>query len=180
MPPFCGERGRRGSGPQDMPIERAAFLSSWRYFLSGPVAADTGRFAGRCLLPIRYRISVDSGCAVRFLIVSVAVILSAELGLGQTISFCPGGVAPPLAIEPANPTIANPISFTAPLDGLVYDNQCCAAVVLGGDPLLFIDDSAHQISIGFDGNVPEACLAIYDPCAGACGSFGSLPAGDWV
>jgi len=86
----------------------------------------------------------------------------------------------PLAIDPAAPTIADTISFTAPLDGKDHSNKWYAAKALLGRPVLAIDEADHTIHIHFDGVFSDICPEIYDPVIGAHGEFGPLVAGNWT
>ncbi len=86
----------------------------------------------------------------------------------------------PLAIEPQNPTTADTIAFTAPLDGELYSNSCFAAVAHVGLPVLDIDAEARTINISFNGISSERCILVYDPVVGAFGDFGKLSTGDWT
>jgi hypothetical protein len=114
----------------------------------------------------------------------LAVVASAP---AATIDFLPvpDPGAPPtkpvaLAIDPAAPTTASVISFTAPLDGKVHSNDCFAAAELLGSPVLDIDTANRKIEIGFDGIYSTVCPTIWDPVSGASGEFGPLAAGDWT
>jgi len=86
----------------------------------------------------------------------------------------------PLAIDPAVPTTADTISFTAPLDGDVHSNRWYAALALHGSPVLDIDEGNRVINIHFDGVFSDICPEIYAPVIGAYGEFGPLAAGDWT
>ena len=111
----------------------------------------------------------------------VLTIMSATYAQAESIDFR-GGFSPgvPFAIDPSEPASDDVISFTHPLDGVVYGNECEAASVFG-TPYLAIDESQHIVSMLFDeSDKPEICLAVFDPVTGLEGDFGPLDAGDWA
>ena len=118
------------------------------------------------------------------LLLCFAVVLSIQLAssfaVADSAMFKPGSVAPILEIRPSTPTTSDLISFSSPLDEVVYSNACEAASVLGGEPILTRDNENRSIELGYDGNAPVACPLIFDPTVGATGEFGPLPTGEWT
>ena len=111
----------------------------------------------------------------------VITLMSAAYAQAEFIDFRPGD-APgvPFAINPSAPTVADTISFSHPLDGVVYGNACGAASVFG-TPYLAIDESQQTVSMLFDESAkPGLCTRELDPVTGLEGDFGPLAAGDWA
>ena len=106
-------------------------------------------------------------------------LLSPARLVAASIGFRPGEAPPPLDIEPDVPTSMDVITFTAPLDGRTYGNNCSALNFL--IPFLEIDSMQHSIEIGAHKQPhPGICTEQYDPVTGVAGEFGPLAAGDWV
>ena len=122
-------------------------------------------------------------------VVAVSSLLFSVAGgaPAATISYRPALIPPggppvpvPLAIEPLVPTTADTIFFTAPLDGVTYNNDDFAAVALHGRPVLNIDEGGRLINISFDGFSPGIPATDWNPVVGAFGDFGKLSAGNWT
>jgi hypothetical protein len=84
------------------------------------------------------------------------------------------------ALNPANPTTTNVISFVAPTDGKIYLNDCMASVA-NGNPALTVDSTNQTITVSFSAPVTNVfCPAFVAPVSGVDGQFGPLSAGTWV
>ena len=99
-----------------------------------------------------------------------------DIGNGDSVEFYPGEMAPRLAISPSSPSTLDVVSFTTPLNRVVYSNACFA-----GSVGISRDDVNNVIHISHQGLPPNsACILLFDPVVGAVGSFGPLDAGNWV
>lgn len=84
------------------------------------------------------------------------------------------------ALNPANPTTTNVISFVAPTDGKIYLNDCLASFA-NGNPALTVDSTNQTITVSFSAPVTNVfCPAFIAPVSGVDGQFGPLSAGTWV
>lgn len=90
--------------------------------------------------------------------------------------------SPPVvfALNPAQPTTTNVISFVAPTDGNVYVNFCFASVV-NGNPAITVDVTNQTIAVSFSPPLTNiACPLVVLPVSGVEGEIGPLSAGTWV
>ena len=102
--------------------------------------------------------------------------LLVDIGNGDSVEFHLGEMAPRLAISPSSPTTLDVVSFTTPLNRVIYSNACFAGSVgISRDHLNNVIHISHQ---GIPPN--RACILVFDPVVGAAGSFGPLDAGNWV
>lgn len=84
------------------------------------------------------------------------------------------------ALNPANPTTTNVISFVAPTDGKIYVNSCFAAIACG-NPALTVDLTNRTITVSSSAPLTNiACPEIFFPVSGVEGQFGPLSGGTWV
>jgi hypothetical protein len=84
------------------------------------------------------------------------------------------------ALNPANPTTTNVISFVAPTDGQIYINGCYAALS-NGNPAIAVAATNQTITVSFSAPLTNvACPQIVAPVSGVDGQFGPLSAGTWV
>ena len=84
------------------------------------------------------------------------------------------------ALNPANPTITNTVSFVAPTDGQIYGNACWASVA-NGDPALVVDTTNQTITVSFSPPLTNTVCPLYVlPVSGVEGQLGPLKAGTWV
>ena len=83
------------------------------------------------------------------------------------------------ALNPADPTTTNVISFVAPTDGKIYGNDCFAWAS-NGNPAITVDSTNQTITVSF--SMPPTnyvCPFIFLPVEGVDGQFGPLSAGTW-
>jgi len=93
-----------------------------------------------------------------------------------------GQGSPPLtfALNPANPTTTNVISFVAPTDGQIYLNACYATLS-NGNPAIAVELPGQTIRVSFSPPPSNStCPQIVAPVSGVDGQFGPLSAGTWV
>jgi hypothetical protein len=84
------------------------------------------------------------------------------------------------ALNPANPTTTNVISFVAPTDGKIYVNECSAAFD-NGNPAIAVEITPRAIAVSFSAPITNVfCPTIVAPVSGVDGQFGPLGAGTWV
>jgi hypothetical protein len=82
-------------------------------------------------------------------------------------------------ISPAAPTIADTISFIAPVNGEVYLNGNAAADFYG-NPLISVDFTNRTVAVTFTARLDEPIPNIVFPVSGVNGQFGPVDAGTWV
>jgi hypothetical protein len=90
--------------------------------------------------------------------------------------------SPPVAfaLNPANPTTTNGITFVAPTDGKGGINDCFASVV-NGNPAITVDVTNKTIKVSFSPPLTNvACPLIVLPVSGVEGEIEPLSAGTWV
>jgi hypothetical protein len=84
------------------------------------------------------------------------------------------------ALNPANPTTTNVISFVAPTDGKIYINDCFASLD-NGSPAIAVAATNQTITVSFSAPLTDSvCPLIVAPVSGVDGHFGPLSAGTWV
>jgi hypothetical protein len=84
------------------------------------------------------------------------------------------------ALNPANPTTTNVISFVVPTDGQTYINDCYASHS-NGSPAIAVAATNQTITVSFSAPLTNSvCPLIVDPVSGVDGQIGLLSAGTWV
>lgn len=112
-----------------------------------------------------------------------ASILSAQDATnGPSIGWhATGSGGPPQNFEltPASPTTADLISFVAPTDGQIYENDCFASTTCGL-PMIVVDSIFQKVNVSFSAPPNWVCPLVVAPVSGVEGEFGPLRAGAWT
>ena len=91
----------------------------------------------------------------------------------------PGPPPATFVISPSGPTIADAISFIAPVNGKIYLNSEAAADFYG-DPIIAVDFTDRTVSVTFTARLDEPIPDVAAPVSGVNGQVGPLDAGTWV